>query len=153
MVSRARPPEVERAKPPTDRVASAEEAGDAGRSLGLVTRRQMGGPLGQARPPVREDAAEPVEENTQSRIRDHRTLAAASDMKDLFERRHSLIRQDPFRLDKKSSHLTLPAFVDLTARHPSARTFEAFGFQVADEQTVFTQKQRIIVPEIGRAHV
>ena len=67
-------------------------------------------------------------------------------MKHLFERLHSPIGQDTSRLHKKASHLSLPTFIDLAASHTRACPFKVFGFEVPDQQSVRTQKQRVVVP-------
>src|SRR5207237_8387966 len=67
-------------------------------------------------------------------------------MKHRFERLHSPIGQDTSRLHKKASHLSLPTFIDLAASHTRACPFKVFGFEVPDQQSVRTQKQRVVVP-------
>jgi len=67
-------------------------------------------------------------------------------MKHLFERLHSPNGQDTSRLHKKASHLSLPTFIDLAASHTRACPFKVFGFEVPDQQSVRTQKQRVVVP-------
>jgi hypothetical protein len=67
-------------------------------------------------------------------------------MKDLFERSHGLIRQQIFLLNKKTCHFPLPARVDFSVGHARASALEIVGFQIADQQAIGPQEQRVITP-------
>src|SRR6267142_300257 len=90
--------------------------------------------------------AEPVEENTESRIWGHRNLERESDMKHLFQWRHRLIWQQAFWLNEKSSHFSLPACVDLSPCHAGASFLEVFGFQITHQKAIWAQEERVVVP-------
>jgi len=67
-------------------------------------------------------------------------------MEDLFERFHRAIGQDTSRLDKKASHFSLPTFIDLAASHAGTSPFKVLRFEVPDQQSIWTQEQRVVVP-------
>lgn len=67
-------------------------------------------------------------------------------MEYLFERLHGAIGQDTSRLDKKADHLFLPTFIYVATGHAGTSPFEVFGFKISDQQTVWTQKQGVVVP-------
>src|SRR5271165_768175 len=67
-------------------------------------------------------------------------------MEHFFERFHGAIRQNSVRLDEERRHLPLPAIIHVAARHAGARAFKVLSFEVADEQAVRTQEQRVVIP-------
>ena len=67
-------------------------------------------------------------------------------MENLFERFHRAIGQDTSRLDKKASHFSLPTFIDFAASHASTSAFKVLRFEVPDQQSIWTQEQRVVVP-------
>ena len=62
-------------------------------------------------------------------------------MENIFERFHRAIRQCSVGLNEEIAHLALPALIHFTLCHARTRPFEIFGFQISNQQTVFTQKQ------------
>src|ERR1051325_7726174 len=76
-------------------------------------------------------------------------------MENLFEWFHRAIGQDASRLDKKASHLFLPTIIDLAAGHAGSSPFKVLRFEVPDQQSIWTQEQRVVVPSRlaqGRQH-
>jgi len=67
-------------------------------------------------------------------------------VENLFERFHRAIGQDTSRLDKKASHLFLPTIIDLAAGHAGASPFKVLRFKIPDQQSIWTQEQRVVVP-------
>ena len=67
-------------------------------------------------------------------------------MENLFERFHSAIGQGTGRLHKKTSHFSLPTFIDFAACHAGTSPVKVLGFKVPDQQSIWTQEQRVVVP-------
>src|SRR5579862_1350106 len=67
-------------------------------------------------------------------------------VEDLRERSHAGIRSSASERFEKGSHLRLPASIDRMLLHRGAGTLEVRGFQIADEQTIRAQEERVIVP-------
>src|SRR5690349_9347068 len=67
-------------------------------------------------------------------------------MEHLFERFHRAVGQDASGLDKKTSHLLLPTIIDLAAGHAGLRPFKVLRFEVPDQQSIWTQEQRVVFP-------
>jgi hypothetical protein len=67
-------------------------------------------------------------------------------MKHFLQREHSAIRRNAWRIHKEAGHLPLPASVNLPLRHEAARTLEVFGFEIADQQAIGAEKERVVTP-------
>jgi hypothetical protein len=67
-------------------------------------------------------------------------------MKHFLQREHSAVWRDTRRIHKKASHLALPASVNLLLGHEAAGALEVFGFEIADQQAVGAEKERVVAP-------
>lgn len=67
-------------------------------------------------------------------------------MEYLFERFHGVVGQETSRLNEKAGHFFLPTLVDVALGHAGTGPFKVFRFQVANQQSVWTQEQGVVVP-------
>jgi hypothetical protein len=62
------------------------------------------------------------------------------------ERSHGLVGPGAVQGLEEGCHLLLPAGVDLGGGHAGLGGGEVLGLQIADEQAVLAQEQRVVVP-------
>jgi hypothetical protein len=67
-------------------------------------------------------------------------------MEDFFQQFQLAIGRPPLRVFEKTSHLGLPAIVNLSYSHASESLIEVRCFEVSNEQPVFPQEQRVVAP-------
>src|SRR5262245_37296931 len=67
-------------------------------------------------------------------------------VEDLVDPPEPLVRPGPAEILEVGGHLRLPALVDGGARHPLLRRGEVVGLQVADEEPLAGQEQRVVAP-------
>jgi hypothetical protein len=70
-------------------------------------------------------------------------------MEDLIERAHCLIGTALSKFLEEILHRGLPSCVHLRRIHRRPRGLEVVAFEVADEQSVVAQEQRVVVPPCG----
>src|SRR5262245_31883667 len=68
------------------------------------------------------------------------------EVEDLLEPLEHAIRGTSARVLEEGRHLALPARVHVAARHLGKRALEALGLEVAEQQTVGAQEERVVVP-------
>src|SRR5205814_9750933 len=73
-------------------------------------------------------------------------LLISFEMENFFERHHRLIGMPAADVLEEGRHLRLPLGVDFLLRHARERLLEVGCFEVADEQAVVTEEERVIVP-------
>ena len=66
-------------------------------------------------------------------------------MEDFFEGGHGIVGAAGHGLEK-GGHLGLPSGVDGVTLHAVASSFEVFGFEVANEEAVGAEEERVILP-------
>src|SRR5579863_4065717 len=71
---------------------------------------------------------------------------ALVEVEDLTDRRHRGVGRIARRELEERGHLLLPARIDLGARHRLEYVGELLALQVADQQPVLAQEQRIVAP-------
>src|SRR6478736_9213191 len=72
--------------------------------------------------------------------------ARSVQVEDLVDPPEALVRAGPVEILKVRGHLRLPALVDGGARHRLLRRVEVAGLQVADEEALAGQEQRVVAP-------
>src|SRR5262249_6115463 len=71
------------------------------------------------------------------------------EVKDLFQLDQPLVGGRTSQVLEVGRHQSLPARVDLLARHAIARRIEAIRrLEVAEQQTIVTQEERVVVPAL-----